>query len=315
MSSPGAGGWVGRGVLHVLRRRFGPGWATRVQVYGSAERPLTASDGTMLDQHALEQLTPHAVLGAYVLHLAFLGRERCAGLGETAFRAANRRIDDAVLAAVQGAAPRGVFVASSGAARMTEQGLDPHPYGFAKLEQEARFAEAAARMGAPLYAGRIYSLAGPYMNKLDSYALSSFLLQAARTGRISIEARRPVFRAYLHVLDLARLALGALEQDGGWNGPVDLCGSEVVEMQDVARAVAKAMGLPRSAILREPLEPGQPSAFLGDPVIARTMALRQGLNLRPFAAQVADTVRWVVPARADRLRADVAWAEAQNRAD
>ena len=186
-----------------------------------------------------------------------------------------------------------MFIASSGAAAMAERGLDPHPYGRAKLAQEARFAELAADTGSPLCTGRIYSLAGPYMNKLDGYALSSFLLQGLRTGRIRIEARRPVFRSYLHVLDLARLVLGALAQGDGWTGPLDLCGAQVLEMQDVARAAAKAAGLRPSAIQRAALDLSRPSAYLGDPVHTRTLALGHGVGLRSFSTQVADTARWL----------------------
>ncbi len=43
----------------------------------------------------------------------------------------------------------------------------------------------------PVVIGRIFNLGGPHINKLQAYALSSFLLQAADTGKVVIKADRP----------------------------------------------------------------------------------------------------------------------------
>jgi nucleoside-diphosphate-sugar epimerase len=260
-------------------------------VFGSSERRLAVPGGA-LPQQALANLQPADVDGAYVLHLAFLGREKGGG-DQAAFRAANRAVDAQLAAALRRAPAAGLFVASSGAARMAETGADPHPYGFAKLEQEALFGEVSASTASAVLVGRIYNLAGPYMNKLESYALSAFLSQARSAGEIRIEATRPVYRAYLHALDLAALVLGALEAERGWGGPRDLCGMTVVEMHDIAAAAARARGLETSAIRRGPVDLEKPSVYLGDPVHTRTLALGLGMALRSFDAQVRDTARWI----------------------
>ncbi len=286
----GASGWVGQAMLHGLRHRLGRGWARRVALFGSSERTITGPSGE-LAQRALASLGPADVDGARVLHLAFLGREKAeAG---AAFRAANRAIDAHLASALAQAPAAALFVASSGAAKMAQTGADPHPYGLAKLEQEGLFARLAEETGTATLVGRIYNLGGPHMNKLDGYALSSFLLQAKRTGEIRIEAERPVFRAYLHALDLADMVLGALEAGLSWSGARDLCGMAVVEMQDVALAAARVTGLKTSAIRRGAVDLERPSAYLGDPVHTRTLALGLGLTLKPFEAQVRDTARWL----------------------
>jgi nucleoside-diphosphate-sugar epimerase len=287
----GASGWVGQAVLHTLKHRLGRGWAGRVKTFGSTERRLPTPAG-LAPQRALESLRPADVEGAYVLHLAFLGREK-GGADEAAFRAANRAIDAEIAAALRQVRPAGLFVSSSGAAKMAETGVDRHAYGLAKLEQEALFADLAAATGAATLIGRIYNLAGPHMNKLESYALSAFLLQARDTGVIRIEATRPVYRAYLHALDLAALVIGALKAGEGWDGPKDLCGMTAVEMQDVALAAAKAAGLPASALRRGSVDLQRPSVYLGDPVHTRTLALGLGLTLESFETQVRDTARWL----------------------
>jgi len=94
----------------------------------------------------------------------------------------------------------------------------------------------------PIIAGRIFNIAGPYMNKLDAYAMSAFLVEALSDGKITIKAGVPVFRSFLHVFDLCDLILKMGEQGISRPFAVDLCGPEVVEMEDIAAHVADAVG-------------------------------------------------------------------------
>ena len=70
--------------------------------------------------------------------------------GEAVFAVANDAIDAAVLGAIGQAPPASLFVASSGAAALAERGADEHPYGLAKLRQEARFLAWSAATGVPV---------------------------------------------------------------------------------------------------------------------------------------------------------------------
>ena len=285
-------------MLAHLAEAMGPDWRDRVEVFGSKERTETLPGLGAVRVRALATITPADVADAAVVHLAYLTKDKVEALGDTEFFATNQTIDDQLLRALEGAQPRAVFVASSGAAADAERGVNRHLYGVTKLLQEDRFLDFGRRSGAPVLAGRIFNLAGPHINKLESYAVSAFLLQAFETGRIRIEARVPVYRSYLHVTDLADLVRRALLNPAGTPAhTVDLCGTEVVEMSDVAAAAARAVGLAKDRVERGAVDFERPSAYLGDSTQTRTLALRNALRLRDFATQVADTAAFMRSAR------------------
>lgn len=267
-------------------------WADRVRLFGSSDRDVEAIDGTVLPMRSLDTLQPADLDDAIVVHLAYLTKEKVDLLGERRFTDTNLAIDDVVLAALASAKPRSVFVASSGAAMLAARGHDRHPYGLTKLRQEDRFAAWALATATPLIVGRIFNLAGPYINKVDSYAIGSFVNQAKRFGAIKIDAEVPVFRSYLHVDDLCALILGAGEAAVGRPAPIDLCGAETVEMSDTALAVAQTLG-GDIAVARGPVDWSKPKAYLGDFTDTKVLAMELNLPLAPFSTQVVDTVRWI----------------------
>lgn len=288
----GPSGWIGQAMLDALARALGGPLAGRVTAFASRARDMDLPSGERLAVRALETITPDDVAGAHVIHLAYLTKEKAEELGEAAFAATNEAIDDALLTALRGAAPASLFVASSGAAALAERGVDRHPYGCAKLRQEALFLGWAAAAGVPAIAGRIFNLSGPHINKVRSYAISDFALQAREDGEIRIQARVPVFRSYLHVEDLCALVLGAARRGIGRAAPIDLCGAEVVEMRDIAELVAEAShGSP--PIRRHSVDFDRPSLYLGDPTHAKVLAMELGLALKPMAVQVAETLDWL----------------------
>ncbi|MBY0304910.1 MAG: NAD(P)-dependent oxidoreductase [Sphingomonas sp.] len=287
----GPTGWIGTAMLAYLSRQPG-GWAERVSLFGSSARQITAADGTALAMRALETLKPADLDGAIVVHLAYLTKEKVDLLGERRFSDTNLEIDDQLLTALAGAKPKSVFVASSGAAMLAATGRDRHPYGMSKLRQEDRFRAWAVKTATPLIVGRIFNLAGPYINKIDSYAIGSFVGQAKRSGSIQIDAQVPVFRSYLHVDDLCALIVRAGQAGVGRPVPIDFCGAETVEMSDTALAVAHQLG-GGIAIGRRPVDWSKPSAYLGDFTDTKVLAMELDLPLAPFSAQVADTVHWI----------------------
>jgi nucleoside-diphosphate-sugar epimerase len=288
----GPTGWIGSAMLDHLARALGPGWREKVTLFGSSARMLRAPDGRELSMRALEEIGPADVEGAAVVHLAYLTKEKAGLLGERRFTDTNLAIDDLVLNALAPARPRGVFVASSGAASLAARGVDRHPYGLTKLRQEDRFLEWGARADVPVLAGRIFNIAGPYMNKIESYALGSFISQAEQTGTIRIEARIPVFRSNLHVDDLCGLVLGSLRSRVGRPQAIDLCGSEIVEMEDVARIVADQFA-GEINVVRDEVDCTRASVYLGDFTHTKVLGMELGQRFAPFAQQVADTCRWL----------------------
>lgn len=289
----GPTGWIGQALLTRIAAARGPGWHEQVRLFGSRTGELTAADGSVLAIRPLEELGGADVAGALVVHLAYLTKEKAELLGERRFTDTNLAIDDRVLAALSAGDPRAVFVASSGAAALAAQGIDRHPYGLCKLRQEDRLLTWSRDAGVPVLAGRIWNIAGPFMNKTASYALGDMLIQARRTGTIRIAAAIPVFRSYLHVEDLADLVLRALETGIGAAHPVDLCGGEVLEMGDLAERVAALTGLAPEAIVRAPVDTARSNVYLGQFAQTRTLAMRVGMRLAAFERQLVDTDCWL----------------------
>ena len=285
----GPTGWIGTAFLAALSTAYGPGWPHDVTLFGSSERRLRAPDGAELRVRPLESVTGEDIRGALVVHLAYLTKDKLIPLSSSEFFRVNTAIDDALLVALQAETPRAVFVASSGAAGQAQSGCGRDLYGLCKLMQEDRFLEFGARAGVPVFVGRIFNLAGPYINKLSSYAVSNFLQQAFAERCVRVTARVPVYRSYLHVIDLCDLVLGALAIGHAPGAVMDICGAEVLEMQDVARRALAAADADEGRIERDIIDYDHPSLYLGDPTPARTLALKLGLEPKSFVCQVADT--------------------------
>jgi nucleoside-diphosphate-sugar epimerase len=286
----GASGWIGSALQAHLAARLGGAWREHVTLFGSTARHIDAPGGTM-EVRPLADLGGDDVGDAMVVHLAYLTKEKVQSGDDAAFAAANAAIDDHVLDAIGKAAPRSVFVASSGAAMLAEKG-DRHPYGVSKLAQEERFLAAANAAGVPLLVGRVFNLAGPHINKIDSYAIGAFAAQALARGVIRVDASVPVFRSFLHVDDLCALIVDAGVARLSWPRPMDLCGAETLEMGEIATRVAAAVGADIS-IERDAVDLSKPSLYLGKAADTKLVAMALGRDLRSFDQQVADTVQYI----------------------
>jgi nucleoside-diphosphate-sugar epimerase len=288
----GPSGWIGRTLLSRLEENLGAGISAQVTAFASSARDQLLPSGAKLPVRPLETISPADVEGAHLVHLAYLTKEKAEQLGERRFTEGNLAIDDAVLGAMAVAAPASVFVASSGAAALAARGEDLHPYGLTKLRQEARFLDAAACSDVPTIAGRIFNLSGPNINKISSYAISNFVQQAREQGRIRIEATVPVFRSFLHVGDLCAMIDAAARVGIGRDRPVDLCGGKVVEMGELALAIASEVG-DGIAIERGQVDCSKPSAYLGKYSETKSMAMCLGIDLVSLQKQISDTVAWL----------------------
>lgn len=291
----GPTGWIGRALLAQLHR-MGDGDALapgqEIRLFGSRDGSITIGSGETLPIRDLAAITPDDVAGAHVIHLAYLTKDKVAVVGEEEFHRVNRAIDDAVLTAISGSAPASLFVASSGAASLAEQRLDEHPYGLAKLEQEARFLAWSEKSGVPALCGRIFNLAGPHINKLEAYAVSAFALQALGQGHIAIKATQPVFRSFLHVEDLSRIILRAARQGLGEPRPVDLCGTEVVEMSGIAQVVLEELGGPIT-VGRPQVDYSRRSDYLGIAQETCIICMKLAVDPTGMRQQIRDTIEWI----------------------
>jgi len=291
----GPTGWIGRAMLDLLHRESDPdalAAADRLTLFGSRSGSINTSSGKQLQFAPLAKITPKDLDGAHVIHLAFLTKDRLETMEEAQFLAANRAIDECLIDAMSEAQPASIFVASSGAARAAQFGEDCDAYSHAKLEQEKRFIDLAERREIPCICGRIFNIAGPHINKLDKYALSDFIVQALTTGSISIRARIPVFRSFLHVEDLCRIVLRAARQGVRRTRPIDLCGTELLEMNDIARHIVETLG-GSIRIERSNVDYSKSSDYVGTSQETLSIAMQLSVSLQRVQEQIQDTVDWV----------------------
>jgi len=289
----GVSGWVGRALVARLADRLGAGWRDRVALFGSHPRALDLGGLGGAEVRALSSLEGEDTADAYVFHLAFLGKERLDDLSISDFVAQNCRIDDQVLNAFRQGRPRRSFIASSGAAADALHSAKRNGYGLCKLLQEDRFLAWATGSGDVLV-GRIFNISGPHINKLNSYALSSCIVQCLDSKSITLKSRNLTYRSYIHIFDVLDMVLSALGQRSALPAsPVDLCGNEIVELGDLAARVAAHLGVPAENIIRPAVTLEDRNIYVGDYVDTHALAYRSQLKIRDLSAQIQDTIDYV----------------------
>lgn len=294
----GASGWLGQAALELLVGTLGEGWQERVVAFGSGPREWLLRDGTRVAQRPLAELPTLEPAPSLLLHFAYLTREKTSAMPVESYIATNRAISRL---AAEGGAMAGVqrvFATSSGAVHAAlARPDDPEPsllYGRLKLEDEALFEDFAhAGPGRRAFMARLFNLSGPYINKLDSYALSSFIRQARR-GPIEIRARHPVVRSYTSVSNLLGAALGQLLVDeAGAHLLVETAGEREVEVGELAELV-RSIVAPAAEIDRAAPDGGPADHYVGDGAAYRRLLQQHGIEEHPLAHQVADTADYLV---------------------
>ncbi len=292
----GAGGWIGSATLEMLATSLGPERFRRsVTGFAASDRKLRLRTGLEVELAALErldQIPPGRP--TLLLHYAFLTRDKAASMTVAQYEAANDRITAVVRRVIERLRPLAMFLTSSGAVygpgRSIETDMSRNPYGVMKHRDELAFGETCRACRTRLVVARIFNLAGEYINKLSSYALASFIVDALADRPIAIHARRKVERSYVHVGDVVSLALAALLEEGVAPEPFDTAGERVVEVGELARLVREVCGRPDLEIPRPGLDDSQPAdRYVGDPAAMRAIGARNGLVFEDLKRQVMRT--------------------------
>jgi len=273
----GAGGWLGQAALEMAHRA-----GAEIHAFGASARDHTLRSGATLPIRPLGELATLRCPAPLVLHMAFLTREYAAKMPVEAYIATNRAISDTVEAFIRRNGARGVFVPSSGAVYAPP----PNPYGDGKREDEARF----AALGVPYVSIRVFNLAGPFINKLDSYALACIIRDLLAERPVTLRAAHPVWRGYAHVGDVLNIALGLLAR--GESPPVFDSWGEPVELSALAARAARGLGKP--LVLHRPeWQNGAPDIYLGDAVAFLGFASSIGLEPASLDRQILDTADYL----------------------
>lgn len=293
----GASGWLGQATLELLIQTFGAEWRERVVAFGSRERHWRLRDGTPVMQHPLAALGTLPRAPSLLLHFAYLTREKTGQMPIADYIATNRTLSQLVATAGAAVGVERMFVTSSGAVHAAlAEAESPDPtllYGRLKLEDEALFERFAhVTVERRVFIARLFNLSGPYINKLDSYALASFI-QQARQGHIAIHASRPVIRSYTSAANLLGVAFAQLLDDSGDSFVcVETAGDCEVEVQALAEHV-RAVVLPRATIDRAPMGGAAADRYVGDGQRYRQLLESFGIAEHSLRQQVTDTADYL----------------------
>lgn len=273
----GAGGWLGQAALEMAHKS-----GTTIHAFGASARLHRLQDGTEISIQPLTALPKRPIRDAIIFHLAFLTREHAAKMPLADYEKANRAISALVENFIRDNGARGLFVPSSGAVYAPA----PNPYGALKREDEARF----AALPIPKALIRVFNLAGPFINKLNSYALACIISDLLAGRPVTLRAAHPVRRGYAHVNDVLNIALGLILNNT--SPPVFDTWGEPIELSALAARAAALLGKPIT-ILRPEWQNGAADDYLGGAVAY--LAHAESLNLKPASLdrQIFDTARYL----------------------
>ncbi len=292
----GAGGWLGLATLEMLHGLLGDLFHRRVVCFGATERRLSLRGGIDIAQHPLSALATLPAASSVVLHLAFQTKGAM-GMPAAEYIDLNRAIGSQVADVLDRIGARAVFVASSGAAYLADS-VTASPfkrlYGSLKLEDEARFSGWGKDTGNHVVIARVFNIAGPYINNRSHYALACFIADALADRPIEIHATNRVYRSFVAIGELMSIVFGTFANPGNRVVRFDTAGDAILEMGEVAEAVALVLDHHRG-IHRPPInEKLEADYYVGDG--STYHALRQSFTAPPTTlenqiCQTADYMR------------------------
>lgn len=288
----GASGWLGRATLDLLQDALGDAFAERVFCFGSRQAEMRLSDTQQIMQQPLIDLRDLPSRPTYLLHLAFLTKDRAETMREADYSAANRAIRQLVLEALDPIGVEAAFIASSGAAHFADDPLAKSAmqlYGRLKREDEDAFAAWANCSGKSLAIARIFNVSGPHVNKLPSYALSSFILDALAGRPVTVQARHDVRRGYVAIRELMSLVFALLLEQRVEIIRFD-SGGEEIELGELASAIASPLGC---SIERPNRSDGPADVYLGDDLNYQRLLDQHRIDRVSLAEQINETTTFL----------------------
>jgi nucleoside-diphosphate-sugar epimerase len=293
----GAGGWLGMATLELLHNALGKEFQSRVLCYGSSARPLILRGGVTIPQQPLAEMMVLDNRPTILLHLAFLTKDRAEAMDEIAYQTQNRALSDFVLNALDTVGTTALFVASSGAARHSEdESAAPalRLYGALKKRDEDSFAIWAQERHRTAVITRIFNVAGPYINKHQNYALAAFILDALAKRPIVVHAPHRVVRSYVGIRELMSLVFAILIEDGGEVSRFDTAGT-ALELAEVAHEVAAELGgasVERATIIGDRID-----HYVGEGGRYDRLLRKYGIKRLPLDQQIRDTADFLIAAQ------------------
>jgi len=292
----GAGGWLGMATLELLHLALGDQqFDARVVCFGARARALELRSGKTVAQHVLAELSHLPPCPSFLLHLAFLTKDKALEMDEAAYCEANRALSQMIRAALDKIGVEGAFVASSGAAYSAH---DPRAddalrlYGALKCEDENTFSAWAHEANKVAIITRVFNVSGRYISQDKPYALFDFIRCALDRQPIVVRAPRRIERGYVAIRELLSLVFAFLLHTSRDVVRFDT-GGQAIELLDLARVVADIAAVP---VERAPITERDANHYVGDGIAYA--ALLSKFNIAPVSLteQVRETYDYLAGA-------------------
>lgn len=246
----------------------------------------------MVTQRPLVELANLSRHPTLLLHFAFLTKERAEAMPEADYRFANQAIRRLVLNALDHIGVEAAFLASSGAARFADDPLTKPAmqlYGELKRQDEDAFTAWSEAQDRCLVIARIFNVSGPHINKLPSYALSSFILDALRGGPVIVKARHEVRRGYVALRELMSLTFALLLDQPRGVTQFD-SGGQDVELGELASLIASST----NCYVERPVSgEGRADIYVGDEIGYQRLLDRYGIEGVSLTDQISETIAFM----------------------
>jgi len=253
----GSSGWVASAAQHHFADRHIDFEAPII--FGSREGWSNICRTPILSLDSQPSVIRRTLLGKslVVFHFAYLTQEKI-GADQAGYIDAITSMNKKVISIIENYNVAAFVYASSGAATLANDPINRGDtgkilYGKLKAFDEQMFGDICREKGVKYLAPRIFSLAGPFINKHSTYAISDMILQAKRIGQIKLHANKPVWRSYVDVIDFVTVLSHAITKYplSAKKSPVfDVAHTVNVEIEELAFAVASHFGLPKKAVIR-----------------------------------------------------------------
>jgi len=291
----GASGWLGRATLAMLHAALGDAFQDRVFCFGSSARSIELLDLSVM-QRPLRTIADLSSSPTLVLHCAFLTKDRAETMDVATYQTENRAICTQVLDALDTIGASAIFLPSSGAAFHAD---DPQAseamrlYGSLKREDEEVFSAWAEKHGTTAAIARVFNLSGPFINKHNSYALASFIVDALAGRPIEVRARQHVVRSYVAIRELMSIVFAVLLGEQARVERFDTVGEDNVELRDLAQLVADAVG--SGQVTASAVDPKLPAnVYVGEGTRYKALARQFAIDPVPIGTQISETARYLL---------------------
>ncbi len=189
---------------------------------------------------------------------------------------------------------------------MTEA-TPPHPedsYGIAKLAVEQDLAAARAMFGLDFVVFRPHNVYGERQNIGDRYrnVVGIFMNQALAGRPMTVFGDGMQTRAFSYIDDVAPISAESIDGPGAYNQVFNIGAEQPCRVNDLAAAVARAMGVP-PAVVHLPARQEVQDAYSAHEKLARVFGTRPPCGLEEGLERMARWVRRQGARRGQRFEA------------